>query len=1240
MSQISNIPAIELPLAGKALIEASAGTGKTWTLTGILLRLLLEDDGEDERLPREIIATTFTRKAAAEMRRRIQLRFDAFLLLVREIGKAYQEDNNLLIDDEALGIRMDALLNCWVEEHHNDALKSAAGDAINRHILLQSCQKGLAALIALFERVERRSRDIDEIFIGTLDSLCQRWLSEYALETGSDNQLTLLENENQPVYELVHNHFRKFYHEHADEILQLKSFPSIENYSAAIAATMNFSEAEIENIQDALDEDKKKQVTIQQTLAAYNTEDFSKFVRELVSIFPYLANRGRLAIIKTQGITHLAQALEHLSHQKALSSVLQEALLDLVAIYEKASAVNNSGKQLFLALNQQGLGAAIQRLIEQYGQLFPTEEEKAKLFQMQMAYSALKAVRKKYPYYLAQHYQTTFSAQLNRLNQALSNEAGQALAQYIVHRYPILLVDESQDLNHAQANLLRHLFLNEHTKPSKAFLLLVGDPKQAIYLFRGGDVNNYLNLKSLFSTEEIFSLTTNFRSTPTLISAVNNLYLADEQSQQLGENIAYEKMQAQPLAQSVVKLADGSEIIQPIQWFSVEKAERETDQVVTLIKSLLNAKSQYAIEQKNGELAQLAPENILVLMRTRAKLAELQSVLRNHGIDAEFAADENIFQYPIAEEIGVLLLAMEMPQNRGRQNRLLSGLFFGKTVKELAEMAHENHSLNNGDALTYEKLTIVLSEASKMWEKNQLLAALQYFLTLPLDGKSVWQRLASLPMPDRDRHLLDLRQLLQIIAEQSKSRQPKNFLRWWQMALAEPPAYQWAIATALPGKSAIRLMTIHGAKGLEAPVVILADMGQPTNHSEQVYSYLDEGERKLSTIPPKGNRAEQKKQETSEEQARLLYVAITRAANLLFVGLRQKTRNIALEKLGMKKDSKAQFKEEQFPKKHLFLSEISEEILLRQDDFLLPEPVGATNSKFIQSFPYPKQTFKGWQKTSFTGLSRTAMQMYSAVDIELPDYMSLLEEPTELESLIELPIALRFPKGVRAGSFLHKVLEDATPDFPYGWEGLIKRHAPRFGLYELLEDEQSLKETANWLKEVSQSTLISGATLFTIPIQQQIHEMNFSLSVNSEKPLDIVAINQLLQKWGKNVQLLENRTLIGFLRGEIDLCYQYNDKYYILDYKSNYLGDESEDYSQANMSKAMNDHHYWLQALIYQTALHRWLSLRLPNYAPNKHLADVEYFFLRGCPTASSKGHLSVNIPTEILLSFDELLKG
>ena len=358
-----------------------------------------------------------------------------------------------------------------------------------------------------------------------------------------------------------------------------------------------------------------------------------------------------------------------------------------------------------------------------------------------------------------------------------------------------------------------------------------------------------------------------------------------------------------------------------------------------------------------------------------------------------------------------------------------------------------------------------------------------------------------------------------------------------------------------------------------------------------------------------------------------MYVALTRARNLSFIFFRLGTG----KKIAYKdwcEDFWAALEEGKFPHIAEFSAPLEGEITVkaqtRQDK---TEPV-AQNTQI--PIPFRK---RGWRKTSFSALNLEREEEHSSADLEdfaVEEIAIAKEEITDALASYDL-IQNNFPAGARAGSFLHKALEE------YGTKPLPMLIAKLNRRFNLGLSEEAQKQSQDWIEKIMQSTLASGVKLKNI--QSSAREMGFSLAVNRAQNLAIAQINQLLADWGKPVLLNENyRQAVGFLRGEIDLCYEYQGRFFVVDYKSNKLGAHAEDYSEARKIAEMNKHGYWLQALIYQTALHRFLLQRLPDYQPEKNLGEVEYLFLRAVGIADAS--LKIEIPVEIVLGFDEVLRG
>lgn len=1230
----------EIELSGRALIEASAGTGKTWTLTGILLRLLLEDNGsEAPREPREIIATTFTRKAAAEMQHRVQERLAQFHLLLRGLAILYDAGALDLDDNDALVARLDAGVDLLASEavlppaenvpNLTDAQRRAcaesANDAINQHIL-RTCvaANGLNGLITLFARTELRLADANEMFLGTIDALCQRLLSEYRLETGSQAMTEIVDGEAQ-ISTLVHNEVRKFFAQHQAQLDLLgEATLSPEQLASSIAQELNVSDAVV----DEVPLPTWNEGEFQALLARLQAADIATYAEKLQALQKsgYLSKRGK-------GVTAFLAISDFVGLWQTLASgeLPADAQKVLLAWQKVVTSEGSFLKSAPADYQQAILNLAGNGLLTEALNAYAQRDLVATAIQQRLVARLLRATQQQLPSLLEKQGQSIFSEQTAKLNRALQGVNGEGLARDICYRYPVILVDESQDLNAAQAQLLENLYLRQ--APENGFLLLVGDPKQAIYLFRGGDVRNYLRLKAQFAPENVHSLTHNFRSSAALIDGLNALYA---KHQDLGDGISYQTVIAGNTNARQIKDADGAEITAPIHFCEVAKEADEAPQMVSLVKSLTAATSRYRRQAADGKAYRLRCQDIMILMPSKTKLRKLQSLLQKEGIATEYAAETNIFSGTMALALNDLFQAMQAAQYLPRVNRLLASVLFGKTHEDILRLQEiANGETPRADELDYDVLMDALVRANREWQEGRLLSALQGFMATPFAGKTCWEQLASYPAPDGERYLLDLRQLQQIIAEQSTLTRPQSFMRWWAQMLAEPPEADWAHITPLPGTDAVQLMTYHKAKGLQAPVVILGQIAEkPRNNKPLIRRYRDaDGTVHLLSAEFSEEQKKQVDAENLAEKSRLLYVGLTRAEELLFVCHREKTTRPLLDLLPKEEDAA----------RYQFIVGGEGECLpeLSQNALRLPQIV-AEQPPLTETAPYTRRQFFGWWRSSFSALTRTSVQETQDFAVMLSDFaVSESDSASAPPNALPQDLAFRFPRGTNPGSFLHEVLQRLDCGDEETWNKLIRRLLLRYRIAENTEiTGQALAEYRAWLAEIIDAPLLSGATLRQIEPQQRVNEMGFNLHVDIARPLNVKALNQLFADWGKPLVLDNAPRFYQFIRGEIDVCYAHEGRYYVVDYKTNYLGDTRAEYDDVAMRAAMDEHHYWLQALIYQLAVHRFLRSRLEDYDPAKHLGSPEYYFVRGCDGKTRGGLLTVEIPWAILQRFDQILAG
>ena len=1270
-------PALTIPLTGRALIEASAGTGKTWALTGIILRLLIEGGYE----PRGIIATTFTRKAAAEMQQRVQKRLHALRENLKTIASGYFHDETLLADDAGLAARLDALIT------------ASGGDDINRHLIANAVKKrGLNGLIALFARVESLQEHLDEIFIGTIDSLCQRWLAEFALETGNDERLQI--NENSPALEeTVHDALRRL--RHAEYLADPEAFArriaqgalhDSDAYLTAAREATTYRDAKIDSDNPKTDSapppatyDSAHHAALVQQLRALDAAVIADWLA-LITAPAFMAITNARAAWKAH-TDHIPTLLHQLRNETPLDTDTTAKLAE--GILDPKINKSKTNDALATAYSAHPLTVLLRDLLAARDAQQQHHAHRARQTTKQL----LDTVRDEYPAALEARGETTFSEKTRRINQTLAHDRhGASLARYIMQRYPVMLVDESQDLNDEQATLLEHTWLRDDADRTRTFLLLVGDPKQAIYAFRGGDVANYNRLKQHFTTAEQHRLDTNRRSSPHLIAALNEHYLQGDNAR-LGEHITYHRAQAANPAPTIVSTS-GDPIARPMQWYhSGTNNGEETDAIAALVAYLLAADSPWARRNPDGSLARIRPGDIQILTRGNDSLAELQTKLHARHIDSELNHDRSVFGGTVARTFADLLAAIEQPDQRDRQNRLLSGHYYGYSQTELDRLAaiEQGSIAARADELTLADLRDALAHAQDDWQNRGLLAALNPLLTHR--KHNIWQTLASYPAPDNLRHLLDLRHIQTIIAEHAPGQRPAQFAAWWRDQLAAPPDADWAKAPPLPGDDAVRLLTIHKAKGLESPVTILATGGVRRGGDNRAriktWRYRDGGCIRITLDKPAGDIETRINTQENDENRRLLYVGLTRAKNLLLVAHREKHGIESTEKLYQtyaQNPGQCPHADE-IP---IFITNPPAELppppqrsaagleqLARSarkgwgggsanipgtaaetTTALPPPPQDASASAagegwgggkaipcttIAETSPPPKKTwrtrFHGWQRSSFSALLRDAIEPTSP---DLADY-AIAEHQTAPDAPADADIRYTYPRGTAPGSALHAILEHTRPDHRDDWRRHLDHENQQWQLG--LEPAQ-LDACETWLDAIYHSTLPqSGITLGDSKRGNHRSEYNFTLGSDDRAPLPVAQINRLLTAAGYPLNLHQHHRHIRYIRGEIDHIYQHDGRYYILDYKTNHLGNHPDDYTPAKIREAMNDHHYWLQAALYQVALHRLLKTRLPDYDPARHLGGIEYHYLRGIdPARPAHGTYGWNYPPDFIAELDHIL--
>jgi exodeoxyribonuclease V beta subunit len=1407
-------PAVAVVLTGRHLIEASAGTGKTWTLTGIMLRLLIEA----RRAPEQIIATTFTRAAAAEMRQRIHERMVDFYQLLQWVNSLSAEPNNkdaLYPDvlqvtpesnkDKQAGKVSSADSNAKIgtDEFNQDLVydkqittekRAQAKEAREKWLVEQAKYARLDAVMddpinlhlvgylldhvhsyPMAEAIRRTAlvlTTLDKLFVGTLDSLAQKWLKEYSSETGHQQGMAIIEESSieQVTDSIIHDELRQFqsrlYHEEPKLYAlmdQQGKLTAVSDHKKYVTRSLNFISAPIDEI-------KLEQ--------GFDFNEYEKLIHEfaqldLADIQPYLNPDYR----KSQGFRGNSNLTNHFDalvdvHQKvaqyqlAFNSYLNERENKILTSLQDARYPNEDGKiknfnknrekehQTLFELETISKLVALLDMIEGLNQHIL-------LVLANLNRHIVLAVRDRLPVILEERGETTFSLQMVRLNQALTGRQGDKLARYIRHHYPIALIDESQDINGEQAIMIENIYLPKSKgkqldndkqsttkKSNHEFLLLVGDPKQAIYGFRGGDVANYNYMKAQFDKSTVWTLNTNRRSTLSVISALNCWFgmpaaaTGENKQAQLGTGIYYqyskaskehselswfkysdiqdrclvtEVLSAQPV--SVLHLPNGKEV--ELEYDEYEITARH---IAILLSSGQTLKSK-----------PIQPSDIGVLARTKKDLKQVEDELVKLGVPTLTTSDVSIFETIMAEDVAALLSAMLYPYRHDMINRVLTGHLYGLSIKDIKAMMtdhesgiaedssttlsrHSNSSNSQNTSVidhkkSYQDFITYLKEGTQRWQHFGILSALHYLLDKsPMQPQGVWQALAA--HSEGDRHIMDLRHVMDILAQYGLGMGEHELLAWFRQHLEAAPNSDWAKQYPLPTESGVQLMTIHKSKGLEFPIVYVLGMGDASRKSgnkEDYGLYLYNAQQAPSALmqqstgnqrrfsPLQGSATVEdyytdiETKEGFDELRRLGYVAFTRASEQLYIVLRDPSNKTGFElkpvfywfdspeaKFELPDNLKGTIGILRGHNINEFYNSNYSKTVTSTDTKLTIKPT----TEAIEYTPFSEimktDYFYGWAKTSFTALARQLDEstqalavvderMDDAIDIDMTAVsgfsVSSAEDRDRGSVLVaqynsnkhlkqEDDIRFTFVKGANAGTFLHEIFEKIDFNNKSQWSQVIDRAVSSYQLplvYSSAEQQSRLLQAKNkedgripdldsidaakhealinWIEEVLQAPLLaSNQPLQSINASQRFAELEFNMGLSERfKAQDI---NSLFQQYlpneaDKHVNLVpQNKAhLYRYLRGEIDLVYEHAGKYYVVDYKSNFLGNSLSNYNESTLKQAMSKAGYWLQAAIYQVALHRFLAMRIRDYAGNedKYLGAVEYVFLRGVYDSDSQ---------------------
>ncbi len=1164
---------LKVELSGSNLIEAGAGTGKTYAIACLYLRLLIEK----ELTPDQILVVTFTEAATEELRGRIRGR----------IREALDLFSGGFTDDS------------FLEDLFKNSNEKGPGRERSRDIL----------------DLALKSFDIASIF--TIHGFCLRALQDNAFESGSLYNTELVTDPSDLLQEAADDFWRmNFFGDQAPLMISALAKGYSPDYFAGFIKKM-------------LDNPKMKIVP------DFGSSDLSSLDHDCGNSLEEVSNAWKKYKNEIVNILDTDKGLSRKAgvYKSDLLPELYEGMDSFLAADNPYDLFNGFNKFCTSGIlkGTKPTGTAPAHPFFDICERLKSRVEQRLLL---LKWDLVEFCRKQITLRKRELNIRFFSDLLNDLYTALYGESGDRFAECLRGKYRAALIDEFQDTDPVQYDIFQKIYAGPEIP-----LFLIGDPKQAIYSFRGADIFAYMEASGRVESDRRFTLTSNWRSTPRLLDAFNTVF--DNE----GKPFVYNEIAYHPIKSGktdskgglVLKVEDDA----PLQLWTMPPNEDgepltvgEANDAVSLavaaeIARLLQdaAKGKASIKERP-----VVPGDMAVIVRSHRQAGYLQDALRELCIPSVMRSDQSIFTTNEAREVCTLLAALADPGSEYKVRGALATAILGRSGNDIASLLEDEEA--------WEKCLEKFRDYHQSWLERGFMVMSQALLA----REEVRGRL--LRRPDGERRLTNLLHCFEVIhqAGRQKGLGREGLLTWFGEKVSsgeKSEEYQLRLET---DEKAVKIVTVHVSKGLEYPIVFCPFMwggiktdGDLVTFHENFTMIKDFGSAELES-----HRILAEK-EILAENLRLLYVALTRAQYRCYLVAGKVNGNVKnrpeTSPISYLFHAPAEVKTQDdlvagVAREVKSLSAAELEMQLRNvagkgkgtisisqmpaAEFQVPYLPSRDEGKPVVLRNFTSAIDRDWRVASFTSFAK-----HDAAVVELPDR----DETGRGAAALELAVAseeskgmsiFTFPRGVQAGIFLHEIFEEI--DFSDADEDLVR---------ELVERKREKHgypadwqpHLCNMVGNVLATPLSSQAGTFQLSNLRKgswITELEFFF------PLKFITsdlLKECIRKWSdsegsadllKVCSLMSFRPVSGIVRGFMDMVFEHGGRFYLLDWKSNHLGKRHEDYGKESLGKAMELNLYPLQYLLYTVALNSYLSMRVRGYRYETHFGGVIYVFLRG----------------------------
>lgn len=1100
------------------LIEASAGTGKTYSIAIMALRLVVEQNIKIQ----EILMVTFTKAAVAELETRVR----AFIRL---------------------------------------GLKVARGNAIDDTMITSIVSKAIADedRETITKRLYEANLFLDETSVLTIHSFCQKVLKEFSFET---NQIFGAEAISPDEYnQLIEDHFNEYwrkkittldvrllkgmiaYNFSRDGMLEIvKGGLAGKKPTVTGGVPANFlSAAHINKLLNGEEQEQEKRTALKEQILNYIQEWGSSLEDK----------------IKAGGVNPTKTFLPLIAPE------LRMLLFDM--LIKKASTHYMT----------KTFGVPFVALLQSYAASLNISEDQIRLFIAQIAIDAFNYVQQRVAFDKQEKGHITFDDMIVSLKNALSIEENkQTLTAALNEKYKAVFIDEFQDTDKDQY-LIFHTLFQQH-----AILFYIGDPKQSIYGWRKADMATYFQAKN--EVTHLHDMNENHRSSKSFIRAMNQFFLPTENFDSFHyekeeDGINYIPVDSPEQNTKGCFLYDAEEPASILISTYKDKSKLKGE-IKKLLYGLLH--TPYFIAKEGAEPESVKPSDIGILVRRNDEAELVKSILSSLGIASVTINDSKLFESDEAKELYYIMMAV-YDNTVNNINRALFTKMGGYTPESFA---------------TIHKEAVVerFKTYQETWKKEGVYVMLRQFLS----DHNLSAKFYDTALKNPERMVSNVLQLVEII---HKISERKNYdlleqLQWLKKGLdgelREGDEYEQRLERE---EEAVKIVTIHKSKGLEYKVVVAPFLDFTNNIPKKYesFSYRNPENGDYLVVDKKLATEEEEewyKTQTEQENRRLLYVAITRAKYQCFI-LTKENGSSTVKKFT---DAIAACKEAD----ENALPDIAFWEIPTHRAYLR----ATANETTTQSYAVAQRfelVEKNWRKASFTALSPEHQVMPS------PRYEGLSTDAYDTFIFRDLK------KGAQTGNLLHYIFENINFTEPNYWGNTIDKAVKRLAANKSQEFMDKLNVFLHQILD-TQLPMEEGFALNQVPMHDRLTELEFDF------PLQQINMREIEKRSTEQAPLhvRSNDEMEGIMTGKIDLFFRHNGKYYILDWKSNYLGETTNDYNREKMQAAMSENNYHLQYHIYTVAAHKYLSNRLANWDYDTQFGGVIYLFVRGVRNGSDTG--------------------